>query len=140
MGSCGRLGESPNTWKHFGPELTQDQHSDGRYTWRQLVLYYLLSRSVYYNTQVIVRLGSDGVWDGDYGYAGGVLYGTELDSVTLKRVGLFCFPTKHSTNTGLLRLTSGLGLGLGLGSHSSSHAHLLLATLLSHNIPLPRVH
>jgi hypothetical protein len=34
----------------------------------------------------------------------------------------------------------GLGLGLGLGSHSSSHAPLLLATLLSHNIPLPRVH
>jgi len=33
-----------------------------------------------------------------------------------------------------------LGLGLGLGSHSSSHAPLLLATLLSHNIPLPRVH
>ena len=32
-----------------------------------------------------------------------------------------------------------LGLGLGLGSHSSSHAPLLLATLLSHNIPLPRV-
>ena len=34
----------------------------------------------------------------------------------------------------------GVGLGLGLGSHSSSHAPLLLATLLSHNIPLPRVH
>jgi hypothetical protein len=41
-------------------------------------------------------------------------------------------------------LVLGLGLGLGLGSHSSSHAPshapLLLATLLSHNIPLPRVH
>ena len=34
----------------------------------------------------------------------------------------------------------GLGLGLRLGSHSSSHAPLLLTTLLSHNIPLPRVH
>jgi hypothetical protein len=38
---------------------------------------------------------------------------------------------------------SGLGLCLGLGSHSSSHAPphapLLLATLLSHNIPFPRV-
>jgi hypothetical protein len=33
----------------------------------------------------------------------------------------------------------GLGRGLGLGSHSSSHAPLLLDTLLSHNIPLPRV-
>jgi len=37
-------------------------------------------------------------------------------------------------------LELGLGLGLGLGSHSSSHAPLLLATLLSHNIPLPCVH
>ena len=32
-------------------------------------------------------------------HAGGVLYGTELGSVTLKRVGLFCFPIKHSTHT-----------------------------------------
>jgi hypothetical protein len=37
-------------------------------------------------------------------------------------------------------LVWGVGLGLGLGSHSSSHAPLLFATLLSHNIPLPRVH
>jgi hypothetical protein len=41
-------------------------------------------------------------------------------------------------------LVLGLGLGLGLGSHSSSHAPphapLLLATLLSHNIPFPRIH
>ena len=41
-------------------------------------------------------------------------------------------------------LVLGLGLGLGLVSHSSSHAPshapLLLATLLSHNIPFPRVH
>jgi hypothetical protein len=41
-------------------------------------------------------------------------------------------------------LVLGLGLGLGLGSHSSSHASshapLFLATLLSHNIPFPRVH
>ena len=41
-------------------------------------------------------------------------------------------------------LVLGLGLGFGLGSHSSSHAPshapLLLATLLSHNIPVPRVH
>jgi hypothetical protein len=32
-------------------------------------------------------------------HAGGILYGTELGSVTLKRVGLFCFPIKHSTHT-----------------------------------------
>jgi hypothetical protein len=37
-------------------------------------------------------------------------------------------------------LVLGVGLGMGLGSHSSSHAPLLLATLLSHTIPLPRVH
>jgi len=41
-------------------------------------------------------------------------------------------------------LVLGLGLGLGLGSHFASHApsHAppLLATLLSHNIPFPRVH
>jgi len=28
-------------------------------------------------------------------HAGGVLYGTELGSVTFKRVDLFCFPIKH---------------------------------------------
>jgi hypothetical protein len=27
MGFYSRLGESPNTWKHFGPELTQEQYS-----------------------------------------------------------------------------------------------------------------
>ena len=27
MGFGSRLGESPNTWKHFGPELTQEQYS-----------------------------------------------------------------------------------------------------------------
>ena len=51
-----------------------------------------------------------GVWDGDYGWgvrvrrhlahAGGVLYCMELGSVTLKRIGFFCFPIKHSTHTG----------------------------------------
>ena len=46
-----------------------------------------------------------GITGGGSGYAallahaGGVLYGTELGSVTLKRVGLFCFPIKHSTHT-----------------------------------------
>jgi hypothetical protein len=36
-------------------------------------------------------------------HAGGVLrrralYGMELGSVTLKRIGFFCFPSKHSTH------------------------------------------
>ena len=30
-------------------------------------------------------------------WRGGALYGTELGSVTLKRIGFFCFPIKHST-------------------------------------------
>jgi hypothetical protein len=34
-------------------------------------------------------------------HTGGVLYGMELGSVTLKRVGLFCFLIKHSTHTGV---------------------------------------
>jgi hypothetical protein len=29
----------------------------------------------------------------------GALYGMELGSVTLKRIGFFCFPIKHSTHT-----------------------------------------
>ena len=32
-----------------------------------MVLYYLLSWSVYYNTQLVGRLGSDGFWKQDYG-------------------------------------------------------------------------
>ncbi len=32
-------------------------------------------------------------------HAGGGLYGMELGSVTLKRIGFFCFPIKHSTHT-----------------------------------------
>jgi len=35
-------------------------------------------------------------------HAGGALYGTELGSVTLKRIGFFCFPIKHSTHTWFL--------------------------------------
>ena len=47
--------------------------------------------------QLVGRLGSDGFWDQDYGWgseyaallahAEGALYGTELGSVTLKRIG-----------------------------------------------------
>ena len=50
-----------------------------------------------------------GITGGGSGYAailahaGGVLYGTELGSVILKRVGLFCFPIKHSTHTRCVR-------------------------------------
>jgi len=47
-----------------------------------------------------------GITGGGSGYAAilanaeGALYGTELGSVTLKRIGFFCFPIKHSTHTG----------------------------------------
>ena len=43
-----------------------------------------------------------GITGGGSGYAAllahveGALYGTELGSVTLKRIGFFCFPIKHS--------------------------------------------
>ena len=46
-----------------------------------------------------------GITGGGSGYAailahaGGALYGMELGSVTLKRIGFFCFPIKHSTHT-----------------------------------------
>ncbi len=47
-----------------------------------------------------------GITGGGSGYAAilahaeGALYGTELGSVTLKRIGFFCFPIKHSRHTG----------------------------------------
>jgi hypothetical protein len=47
-------------------------------------------------------------------HAGGVLYGTELGSVTLKRVVLFCFSTKSSTH-------SPRGLGGSPSRRRSSH-------------------
>ena len=89
-GHGSRLGESPNTWKHFGPART---------------------RAIESQNFSIGRLGNDGFWDQDYGwgsgytallaYAGGALYSTELGLVTLKRIGFFCFPIKHSTHTQL---------------------------------------
>ena len=40
-------------------------------------------------------------------HAGGVLYGMELGSVTLKRIGFFCFPIKHSTHTQMAHTPTG---------------------------------
>jgi hypothetical protein len=37
-------------------------------------------------------------------HAGGVQYGTELGSMTLKRVVLFCFSTKSSTHTAVVQV------------------------------------
>ena len=57
MGFCSRLGESPNTWKHFGPEQTQVLNS---------VISVLLRQET--ATWGGLDLGSDGFWDQDYGW------------------------------------------------------------------------
>jgi hypothetical protein len=57
MGFCSRLGESPNTWKHFGLEPTQVLNS---------VISVLLRQET--ATWGGLDLGSDGVWDRDYGW------------------------------------------------------------------------
>jgi hypothetical protein len=57
MGFCSRLGESPNTWKHFGPEPTQVLNS---------VISDLLRQKT--ATWGGLDLGSVCVWDGDYGW------------------------------------------------------------------------
>ena len=44
-------------------------------------------------------------------HAGRALYGMELGSVTLKRIGFFCFPIKHSTYTTLLAHAGGVLCG-----------------------------
>ena len=86
MGFCGRLRESPNTWKHFGPEPTQVLNS---------VISVLLRQET--ATWGGWDLGSDGVGDRDYGWGvrvcrpfgargmSSVRYGTRLGpAVTLK--------------------------------------------------------
>jgi len=83
MGFCIRLGESPNTWKHFGPEPTQVLNS---------VISVLLRQES--ATWGGLDLDSAGVWKRDYGWGvrvaailahvEGALYGMELGSVTLK--------------------------------------------------------
>ena len=59
MGFCSRLGESPNTWKHFGQAQTQVLNS---------VISDLLRQET--ATWGGLDLGSDraGVWDRDYGW------------------------------------------------------------------------
>ena len=59
MGFCSMLGEpeSPNSWKHFGPEPTQVLNS---------VIMVLLRQET--ATWGGLDLGSDGFWKGDYGW------------------------------------------------------------------------
>jgi hypothetical protein len=60
-------------------------------------------------------------------HAGGALYGMELGSVTLKRIGFFCFPIKHSTHTwgGLDLSTMDSGTGITGASGGSGYAAIL---------------
>jgi hypothetical protein len=99
MGFCSRLGESPNTWKHFGPAPTQVLNS--------VISVLLRQETATWGGCDLGALDSGtGITGGGSGYAAllahaeGALYGTELGSVTLKRIGFFCFPIKHSTNNG----------------------------------------
>ena len=92
MGFCSRLGERPAQYL----ETFRAGADPG------IILNVLVDQSV-------GRLGGDGFWNRDYGWgseyaallahAGRALYGMELGSVTLKRIGFFCFPIKHSTHT-----------------------------------------
>jgi hypothetical protein len=70
MGFCSRLGESPSTWKHFGPAPTQVLNS---------VILDLLRQET--ATWGGLDLGmdsgrSDGFWKKDYGWGSG--HGTPL--------------------------------------------------------------
>ena len=113
MGSCGRLGESPNTWKHFGPDPTQAQYSVnsvlvrqetvtwGGWTWALIrfpkPLRVGIVRAPRATASPAGRPAMDSgsrITGGGSGYvahfahAGGVLYGTELGLVTFKRDSL----------------------------------------------------
>ena len=66
----------------------------------------------------------------------GVLVAETIHPACMERTPIEATPLSATP----AELGLGLGLGSGLGSHSSLHAPLLLATLLSHNISLPRVH
>jgi hypothetical protein len=100
MGFCSRLGESPNTWKHFGPEPTQVLNSV-----ISVLLRALRQETATWGGWTWAADSGTGITGGGPGYAAllahaeGALYGTELGSVTLKRIGFFCFPIKHSTHT-----------------------------------------
>ena len=56
-------------------------------------------------TQILLNLFR-GVRMEDGSHQAAVTYGMELGSVTLKRIGFFCFPIKHSTHTGLFSVGS----------------------------------
>ena len=80
-------------------------------------------------------MSGTGITGGGSGYAAilahaGVLYGTELGSVTLKRVGFFCFPIKHSTHTPLTIMIPASGLRSTHGIFSFCYLFLVHPLLL----------
>ena len=108
MGFCGRLGERPNTWKHFGPERPRlNTQSSRSFTRQETVTWEGWTWAMDSGTRITgggcgyaaILAHAEGVLYGTELGSVTLLYGTELGSVTLKRVGLFCFPIKHSTHT-----------------------------------------
>jgi hypothetical protein len=53
----------------------------------------------------------------------------ELGSVTLKRIGFFCFPIKHSTHYGGVRTPKESRQGLGSVTLKINNQHTLAAIL-----------
>ena len=84
MGFGSRLGESPNTWKHFGPAGADPGT--------------ILSALV---AQLVDRLGSDGFWEGDYGWGVRVRrpFGARGMSSVRYRTRLGDLKNKQSTHT-----------------------------------------
>ena len=94
MGSCGRLGESPNTWKHFGSEpkpyfcafLSRKEPTQAR---NSVISVLLRQETVTWGGWTWAAMDSGTrITGGGSGHAAhlahaeGVLYGTELGSVT----------------------------------------------------------
>ena len=86
MGFCSRLGESNNTWKHFGPDPGSELSHLGLAPPRDRDLGRFGPGQALDSGSRITGGGSG--YAALLAHARGVLYGTELGSVTLKRVGL----------------------------------------------------
>ena len=100
--------------------------------------------------QLVGRLGSNGFLKQDYGWgsgyaailahAGGALYGTELGSVTLKRIGFFFFPIKHSTHTVAPCLSSVKFNAIGPSPRTSPPRVPDPESLAAQAAPIPRLY
>ena len=90
-------------------------------------------------------MSGTGITGGGSGYAailahaGGALYGTELGSVTLKRIGFFCFPIKHSTHTQHTpKFNKNIFLKKNNKNDKSKLSPSKYATILLASTPLPK--